>query len=74
MEISAVVEHAWENSHSINWEETTLLDKVSGLELLTKEALHIRTTPADKCINKDERLEISDCWTSLLTRQRGMRY
>ena len=63
--------HAWENSLSIDWEEMTLLDKVSGFDLLTEEALHIRTTPVDKCINKDGGLEIPDRWTSLLKDKAG---
>ena len=50
--VSTVVESAWGNSHSINLEETSVLDKAGGLDLLTKEALHICV---DKCINKDGR-------------------
>ena len=30
MEKSAVAEHAWENHHSIDWEETTVLDRGRG--------------------------------------------
>ena len=30
MEKSAVAEHAWENHHSIDWEETTVLDHGRG--------------------------------------------
>ena len=41
MEKSAVAEHAWENHHPIDWEETTVLDRGRGQELLLKEALHI---------------------------------
>ena len=73
-EISAVAEHAWENSHSIDWEEMSVLDKARGLDLLMKEALHIRMAPADKCINKDGGLEIPDCWTALVMRHGGMRF
>ena len=36
MEKSAVVEHAWENHHPIDWEETTVLDHGEGQELLLK--------------------------------------
>jgi len=67
-----VAEHAWENSHSIDWEETFVLDKARGLDLLMKEALHIRIAPADKCINKDGGLEIPDCWTALVMRHGGI--
>ena len=41
MEKSAIAEHAWENRHPIDWEETTVLDHGRGQELLGKEALHI---------------------------------
>ena len=40
MEKSAVAEHAWENHHPIDWEETTVLDRGRGQELLLKETLH----------------------------------
>jgi len=40
-----MAEHAWENHHPINWEETSVLDRVRG-ELLLKEALYIQMTPA----------------------------
>ena len=73
-EISVVAEHAWENSHSIDWEEMSVLDKARGLDLLMKEALHIWIAPVDKCINKDGGLEIPDCWTALVMRHGGMRF
>ena len=42
IEKSARAEHAWENHHPINWEETSVLDRARGQgELLLKEALHI---------------------------------
>ena len=53
MEKSAVAEHAWENHHPIDWEETTVLDHGRGQELLLKEALHILMTPSDGCLNQD---------------------
>ena len=34
MEKSAVAEHAWENHHPIDWEESTVLDHGRGQELL----------------------------------------
>ena len=55
MEKSAVAEHAWENHHPIQWEETTVLDHGKGQELLVKEALHIQMTPAEECFNGDGR-------------------
>ena len=42
------MEHAWENHHPIDWEETTVLDHGRGQELLLKEALHIKMTPSDE--------------------------
>ena len=37
MEKSALAEHAWENHHPIDLEETTVLDHGTGHELLVKE-------------------------------------
>ena len=48
MEKSTVAEHAWENHHPINWEETTALDHGRGQELLVKEAPHIQMTPSEE--------------------------
>ena len=42
------MEHAWENHHPIDWEETTVLDRGRGQELLLKEALHIQMTPSEE--------------------------
>ena len=53
MEKSAVAEHAWENHHPIDWEETTVLDRGRGQELLLKEALHIQMTPSEERFNRD---------------------
>ena len=44
-EKSAVAEHAWENHHPIDWEETIVLNHGRGKELLVKGALHIQMTP-----------------------------
>ena len=48
---SAVVEHAWGNHNPIHWEETTVLDRGRGQELLVKESLHIQMTPSDEHFN-----------------------
>jgi len=54
-----VAEHARKNHHPINWEETSVLDRVRGQgKLLHKEALHMQMTPAEECFNKDRGLEI----------------
>jgi len=59
MEKLAVAEHARENHHHINWEETTVLDRVRGQgKLQLKEALHMEMTPAEECFNQDRGLEI----------------
>ena len=58
MEKSAVAEHAWENHHPIDWEETTVLDRGRGQELLLKEALHIQMTPSEERFNQDGGLEV----------------
>ena len=36
MEKSVVAEHAWENHHPIDWEETTVLDRGRGQELFAE--------------------------------------
>ena len=51
-------EHAWENHHAIDWEETTVLDHGRGQELLVKETLHIQMTPSEECFNRDGGLEV----------------
>lgn len=60
-EVSAVVEYAG-GTLTINWEETLVLDKARGLNLLTEEVLHIwiTLTSADKCINKEDQ-KVPDC-------------
>ena len=72
-EKSAVAEHAWDNKHSINWEETSIIDQARRhKELLLKEALHIHMTPAHQRINRDEGLEFPGCWTATLRRLGGL--
>ena len=72
VEKSAVAEHAWDNQHSINWEETSIIDQARRhKELLLKEALHIHMTPADQRINRDEGLELPGYCTVTLKRLGG---
>ena len=71
MEKSAVAEHAWENHHPIDWEETTVLDRGRGQELLLKEALHIQMTPSEERFNRDGGLEVPGCWIAVMRRQEG---
>ena len=71
MEKSAVAEHEWENHHPIDWEETTVLDRGRGQELLLKEALHIQMTPSEERFNRDGGLEVPGCWIAVMRRQGG---
>ena len=71
MKKSAVAEHAWENHHPIDWEETTVLDRGRGQELLLKEALHIQMTPSEERFNRDGGLEVPGCWIAVMRRQGG---
>ena len=58
-EKSAVAEHAWDNQHSINWQEASIIDRARRhKELLLKEALHIHMTPADQHLNREGGLEL----------------
>ena len=71
MEKSAIAEHAWENHHPIDCEETTVLDHGREKKLLVKEALHIWMTPSEKHFNQDGGLEVPACWTAVMRRQGG---
>ena len=71
MEKSALAEHAWENYHPIDWEETTVLDHGRGQDLLVKEALHIQMTPSEECFNWDGGLEVPGCWIAVMRWQGG---
>ena len=55
----------------INWEETTVLDRGRGQELLLKEALHIQMTPSEERFNRDGGLEVPGCWIAVMRRQGG---
>ncbi len=59
-------EHAWQQHHTIKWEEVRVIDRASkNHELKIKEALHIQMTPDNK-FNGDIGLELSGYWLSLL--------
>ena len=73
MEKSAVAEHAWENHHPINWEESTVLDHDRGQELLVNEVLHIQMTPSEERFNRDGRLKVHGFWTAVMRKQVGRR-
>ena len=55
----------------IDWEETTVLDRGRGQELLLKEALHIQMTPSEERFNRDGGLEVPGCWIAVMRRQGG---
>ena len=71
-EKSAVAEHAWNDHHTIKWEETAVVDMARHpRELLLKEAIHIQMTPAEERLNRDAGLELPRCWVAALRRQEG---
>ena len=64
---SAVAECAWNNLHSIQWDDTTIVSQARGAkELKIMEALHILATPPDQRLNRDEGLELPGCWMATL--------
>ena len=70
LEKSAIVQHAWKDHHSINWEVATVVDKAKHPgELANMEALHIHMTPAEECLNRHTGLEIPGCWMAALRKQ-----
>ena len=69
---SAIAEHAWTNDHPINWAETKILQRANGtMELVMKEALSIRTTPEDACLNRHSGYELPDCWIATYKKLKG---
>ena len=50
--------------------ETTFADVLTWLEgakeLKIREGLHIFTTPTDRCLNRNEDLELPGCWTATM--------
>ena len=60
-------EHAWTTNHTIEWNETTVLDQARRRkEVMIKEALHIILTPENQCFNRDGALELPACWAATL--------
>ena len=69
---SAVAEHAWTQQHSIEWKETTVLDHARrNRELLLKEALHIRMAAEGSHFNRDEGVELHECWLTTIRKSKG---
>ena len=62
-EESAVVEHAWQDGHCVNWEDAEVLDTARDLQVRkTKEALYIKMTPSGCRINRDEGRDLPPLW------------
>ena len=70
-EKSAVVEHAWEQDHPIEWNSTKILDRAKGhRELLLKEALHIQTAMEGSHFNRDVGVWLHNYWIDAIKRSR----
>ena len=68
-EKSAVAEHAWTHQHRPLWDETAILDQArSNSTLLIKEAFYILTAEREKLLNRDQGLQVSECWRPVLRR------
>ncbi|XP_062518280.1 uncharacterized protein LOC134193468 [Corticium candelabrum] len=67
-EKSAVAEHTWSNQKcNMDWDGTRILAHASTtLQLRMKEALHIQLNQQHLLINRDEGMELSKCWASLM--------
>ena len=69
---SAIAEHAWLESHPINWDGTRILQRASyTMELVMKEAMCIQSTPTDSRFNRDSGYELPDCWIALNRKLKG---
>ena len=72
LEKSAVAKNVWGEQHSVRWEETLVLGQGKRpTELLLKETLHIQVIPAEEHFNRDEGLELPNCWLVILRRLEG---
>ena len=66
---SAIAEHAVNQNHVIDWEETKCLEFVEDWRLRgIKEAIHIRKTVNNMNRPQGERFQLSHIWDTLLTR------
>ena len=71
-EKSAIAEHAWDQQHTIDWEDTKVLDKATRpVQLLVKEALYIQRTPANNRLNRDGGYELPGCWIATMKKLGG---
>ena len=73
METSAVAEHAWENHHPIDWEETT--DSAGPWQRTGAvgegSPAHPDDTLRGERFNRDGGLELPGCWTAVMRKQGG---
>ena len=63
LEKSAVLEHAWQDGHTIDGSDVRILDEASKNSVsLIKEALYISLRPTEDKINRDLGLDVRECW------------
>ena len=67
-ERSAVAEHAWQDGHSIEWDNIEILDTATGsVSRSTNEAIHIKLQTTPTCrMNRDKGRDLSPIWLSTL--------
>ena len=66
-ERSAIAEHAWQDGHSIDWENVQVVDVAEDTQMrLVKEAVHIRMGAPQRLTNRDEGKEISSVWLQVV--------
>ena len=71
-EKSAIAEHARDQQHTIDWEETKVLNKATRpVQLLVKEALCIQRTPTNNRLNRDGDYELPGCWITTMKKLGG---
>ena len=67
MDKSAVSEHVWNNNHNIDWANVSIIDRDSQIiSRRIREAVHIRRSSGASLMNRDEDLELTHMWDSLL--------
>ena len=69
VEKSAIAEHAWKEQHHPLWDNISILDQSKNVtSLRIKEALHISLAGQHTLLNRDQGVNIADCWRPLLLR------
>ena len=68
-EITAIAEHILRCDHSTVWNDAWDVDHTGKHgELLVKETLYIQMVAKEDSFNKDERMELYDCWVAAVRR------